>query len=200
MSAFGIDGFASISEVAVDVYTDSYRVSGIVKTPFTRVAEILNQLPSAHLPIERATVSEHGEDASSLGAPSALVAIDEILLMVAPALEGVGRAEMRIEKRKVRALLAIPPFRITGMVHVPIGSRPVDGILMAHDRFLTMTEVTIASVTYPQLDRAAAAIAIRRDRAHVLLVVDDERPDQLLSDVLDEQTVERWLHAHDEDG
>ena len=135
-----------------------------------------------------------------LGAPAALLAIDEILIMVAPELEGVGRAEMRIEKRKVRALLAIPPFRITGMVHVPIGSRPVDGLLMSHDRFLTMTEVTIASVTYPDLDRAAAAIAMRRDRAHVLLVVDDERPDELLSDVLDRQTAERWLHPHGDDG
>ena len=198
MSAFGIDGFASISDVAVDAYTGTYRVSGTVKTPFTRVAEILNQLPSAHLPIERATISEHGEEASSLGAPSALVAIDEILVMVAPQLEGVGRSEMRIEKRKVRALLAIPPFRVTGMVHVPIGSRPTDGLLLAHDRFLTMTEVTIASVAYPHLDRAAAAVAIRRDRAHLLLVVDDERPDQLLSDVLDQQTAERWLHHGDE--
>ena len=48
------------------------------------------------------------------------------------------------------ALLAIPPFRITGMVHVPIGSRPVDGLLMSHDRFLTMTEVTIASPDLPK--------------------------------------------------
>ena len=200
MSAFGIDGFASLADVAVDVYTDTYRVSGIVRTPFTRVAEIINQLPAEHLPIERATISEHGEEASSLGAPAALIAIDEILLMVAPQLEGIGRSEMRIEKRKVRALLAVPPFRVTGMVHVPIGSRPVDGLLMAHDRFMTMTEVTMASVTHPHLDRAAAAVAMRRDRAHVLLVVDDERPDQLLSDVLDRQTAERWLHPRGEEG
>jgi hypothetical protein len=200
MSAFGIEGFASISDVPVDIYTDTYRISGIVKTPFTRVAEIINQLPSEHLPIERATISEHGEDANALGAPAALVAIDEILLMVAPSLEGTGRSEMRIEKRKVRALLAIPPFRVTGMVHVPIGSRPVDGLLMAHDRFMTMTEVTIASATHPHLDRAAVAVAMRRDRAHVLLVVDDERPDELLSDVLDQQTAERWLHPHGDEG
>jgi hypothetical protein len=200
MSAFGIEGFASLSDVAVDVYTDTYRISGTVRTPFTRVAEIINQLPAEHLPIERATISEYGEDANALGAPSALVAIDEILLMVAPQLEGVGRSEMRIEKRRVRALLAIPPFRVTGMVHVPIGSRPVDGLLLAHDRFMTMTEATMASAMHPHLDRAAAAVAMRRDRAHVLLVVDDERPDQLLSDVLDQQTAERWLHPRGEEG
>lgn len=198
MSAFGIDGFVAPREVAVDVYTDTYRISGTVRTPFSRVAEILNQLPAGHLPIERATLSEHADESSPISAPSALIALDEILVMVAPHLEGEGRSDMRIEKRPVRALLAIPPFRVTGMVHVPIGSRPVDGLLNAHDRFLPMTEVTMTSVRYPQLDRSAVAVAMRRDRAHVLLVVDDERPDQLLSDVLDQQTAERWLRPREE--
>jgi len=200
MSAFGIEGFASVGDVEIDLYTDAYRVSGVVRTPFTRVAEILNQLPSDHVPVERATISEHGGDATPISAPSALVAIDEILVMVAAQLEGGGRAEMRIEKRPVRALLAIPPFSLTGLVHVPIGSRPVDGLLLAHDRFLTMTEVTMSSASHPHLERSAAAVALRRDRAHVLLVVDDERPDQLLSDVLDQRTAERWLHRGDDEG
>jgi hypothetical protein len=200
MSAFGIDGFATPVDVELDVYTDTYRVSGVVRTPFSRVAEILNQLPSDHLPVERATISEHAGDASPLGAPSALVSMAEILVVVAPQLEGAGRADMRIEKRPVRALLAIPPFRLTGMVHVPIGSRPVDGLLLAHDRFLTMTEVTVSSAIHPHLERSASAVALRRDRAHVLLVVDDERPDELLSDVLDQQTAERWLHPRGEEG
>jgi hypothetical protein len=200
MSAFGIDGYASLAEVEVDVYTDTYRISGIIRTPFGRVAEILNQLPADHVQVERATVSEHGVDATPIGAPSALVSLDEILVLAAPQLEGGGRGDMRIEKRPVRALLAIPPFSLTGMVHIPIGSRPVDGLLLAHDRFLTMTEVTMSSARHPQLERSASAVALRRDRAHVLLVVDDERPDQLLSDVLDEQTAERWLHPRGDEG
>ena len=52
---------------------------------------------------------------------------------------------MRIPKRSVRAQIGLPPFRLTGMVHVPTGSRPADGVLNASDRFLTMTEATIAS-------------------------------------------------------
>lgn len=200
MSAFGIDGYASTADVGVDIYTATYRVSGTVRTPFSRVAEILNQLPAGHVTVERATISEHTDPVGTLAAPSALVALDEIVVMVAGEMTGSGRADMRIEKRPVRALLAIPPFRVTGMVHVPIGSRPVDGLLNAHDRFLAMTEVTLTSAAHPQLDRSAEVVAIRRDRAHVLLVTDDERPDQLLSDVLDEQTAERWLHPEGEPG
>ncbi len=33
--------------------------------------------------------------------------------------------------------------------------------------------------------------------AHVLLVADDERPDELLADILDEKTAKDWLTARD---
>jgi hypothetical protein len=100
---------------------------------------------------------------------------------------------MRIPKRPIRAQIGIPPFRVTGAVHVPQGSRPVDGLLNAGDRFLPMTEVTIACGAHPELGRTAAAVAFQRVRAHLILVTDDERPDQLLADVLDAATAERWL-------
>jgi hypothetical protein len=100
---------------------------------------------------------------------------------------------MRIPKRAVRAQIGIPPFRITGAVHVPQGSRPAGGQLNASERFLPMTEVTIACAAHPELGRTASAVAFQRQRAHVILVTDDERPDELLADVLDSATAERWL-------
>lgn len=198
MSAFGMDGFGEIGSVAVDVYTSAYRVSGSVRTRFTRVAEILNQLTAEHLPIERATISEYDDPAGTLAAPSALVALSEILIMVAPELAGDASSEMRIQKRAVRAQLVLPPLRLTGAIHVPMGGRPVDGLLNVTDRFLPMTDVTVTSAAHPELDRSAAAIALQRRLAHVLLVADDERPDELLADVLDERTAESWLRGAEE--
>lgn len=197
MSAFGSDGFgfASVREVQVDVYTAAYRVSGTVRTRFSRVAEILNQLSDAHLVVEQATISEYADPSGTLGAPSALVPTDEVLVMLAPSLDGAGSSEMRIQKRAVRAMLAIPPFRVTGSIHVAMGSRTVDGLLNLPDRFVPMTDATLASGAHPELTRTAPVVALRRDRAHVLLVADDERPDELLADVLDERTAERWMRA-----
>lgn len=200
MSGFGMEAFAEVTEVAVDVYTSDYRVSGIVHTRFTRVAEILNQLTATHLPVERATVSEHADDGSAISAPSALVAVEQILLMIAPDLAGEARSDMRIAKRAVRAQLDIPPLRVTGSIHVPFGGRPVDGLLNVSDRFMAMTDVTITSAAHPHLERTSPAVALRRDRAHVLLVADDEDPDALLADVLDERTAESWLRSGDEPG
>jgi hypothetical protein len=36
-------------------------------------------------------------------------------------------------------------------------------------------------------------VAFQRARSHIILVTDDELPDELLADVLDSATAERWL-------
>lgn len=190
-------GFGSASDVEVDVLTDAYRISGTVQTRFGRLTDILNQQAGTHLTIQRATISEHADPTATVAAPSALVAVSAILIMSAPTLTGAAGAEMRIPKRPVRAQFAIPPIRVTGTIHVPVGSRPTDGLLNMTDRFLAMTDATISSGAFPELARTAAAVAVSRDRAQLLLVADDEQSDELLADVLDERTAEAWLRADD---
>ena len=197
MDAFGGGGFGGIGEartIGVDVYTSAYRISGEVETRFSRVTEILNQLSGSHLPVLRATLSEHADPTSTVAAPSALVSVDEILVMIAADLGGPA-GEMRIPKRPVLAHLALPPLRVTGKIHVSIGSRPVDGLVQGMDRFIAMTDATIMSGMHSEIQRNADVIALRRDRAHVLLVADDENPEQLLADVLDERTASAWLRG-----
>jgi len=195
MDPFG--GMSAARPVEVDLITDAYRISGAVRTRFARVTDFLNQLTGAHLTVERATIIEHADPSATLAAPSATVDVASILLLVAPGLTAEASSEMRIPKRAVKAHLALPPIRITGTIHVPIGSRPLDGLLNVSDRFLAMTEVTIASGVYPDLGRTVEAAAISRVRAQVLLVTDDERPDELLADVLDKRTAEAWLRVDD---
>jgi len=196
--SFGVDPLGAAATVNVDVYTRDLRISGTVQTRFTRVAEILNQLTNAYLSVDHATISEHADAMATRGAPQAWVAVDQILLMIAPDLGGEARADMRIPKRPVMAQLALPPLRVTGRIHVPMGGRPIDGLLNVTDRFVAMTDATIESGVHPELGLSAAAIAIRRDRAHILLVADDENSEQLLADVLDQRTAESWLHRAEE--
>ena len=198
MDSFG--GLSAAREVEIDLLTDAYRISGIVQTRFGRVTDILNQLLGAHLTVERATISEHADANATLSAQSALVDASSILLLVAPGLTGEASTEMRIPKRAVKAMFALPPIRITGTLHVTVGGRPIDGLLNMSDRFLAMTDVTIVSAAFPQLGRTVGAAAISRSRAQVLLIADDERPDELLADVLDERTAEEWLRNDDAPG
>jgi hypothetical protein len=191
-------GFGVTRSVDVEVYTAAFRVSGSIQTPFSRVTEILNQLTGGHLTVTKATMVEHGAKSGTLTAPKALVAVDEILVMVAGELGG-GSGEMRIEKRPVKAQLAIPPLRVTGTIHIAMGSRPVDGLIHGADLFMAMTDATIASATHPELERSVPVMAVRRGRAHILLVADDEHPDELLAEVLDESTADAWLRPEDEE-
>lgn len=169
MSAFGLESFAAVQPVAVEVYTAAYRVTGTIHTPFRRVAEILNQLPSGHVIIDDATITEHVAAASSTHS-AVLVAVDEILVMLAPSLVGEPRAEMRVQKQPASAMLAIPPLRLSGTVHVPVGSRPLDGLVNMAERFMPMTDVELSSAAYPALDRQVPILAVRRDRAQVMVV------------------------------
>lgn len=192
MSVFGDPFSQEISTVSVDLYTAAYRVSGTLATRFSRVSDILNQGSTTHVLVEQATVSEYADPAATLGARQVHVALDEILLCMAST-EGTARPEMRIPKRGVKAQLGVPPFRVTGTIHVPQGSRPADGLLNAADRYLTVTDAAITSAAHPELGRNAPAVAIQRRRAHILLVADDERPDELLAEILDEATAKDWL-------
>jgi hypothetical protein len=198
VSAFGIDGFGTARSVTVDVYTSAHRVSGTIQTRFNRVTEILNQLTGSHLAVAQATISEHADPSGTIAAPSALVTVDEILVMIVTGLDAQSSGEMRVPKRPVRAQLALPPLRVTGTIHVAMGSRPIDGLLNVPDRFMAMTDATLSSGAHPELERSASVLALRRDRAHVLLVADDEHPDRLLADVLDEGTADAWLRGAEE--
>jgi hypothetical protein len=192
---FEVDPFVAspVSAVAVDIYTDAYRISGKTASRFSRVADIVNQASATHLLIEEATISEYADPAATISALQVLLNLDEVLLLITGGADAAERPEMRIPKRAVRAQIGLPPFRVTGMIHIPQGSRPVDGVLNASDRYLPMTEVTIACGPHPELGRTATAVAFQRARAQIILVTDDERPDELLADVLDHSTAERWL-------
>lgn len=183
MAAFGFGSFAAPEPVRVEAYTDAYRVSGTVTTPFRRVAEILNQLPSGHLAVEDATLLEHG-DAASMNVRTALVSVDEVLILVAPQLDGGSSTEMRIAKQPMRTMLAVPPFRLTGTLHVAVGAEAFDGVLNMPDRFVAMTGVRIASVAFPALDREVPIVAVCRRRAQILT------PDEPAADVADGEEAE----------
>jgi hypothetical protein len=174
MSAFELGGFRTVEEVEVELLTPAYRVSGTIQTPFRRVAEILNQLPGAHLAVDGATIVEHAVPSVIQRAASALVAVDEVIVLVAPGLVGEASAEMRILKDPAHAVLSIPPLRLEGTIHVPVDSRPVDGLLNVPDRFIPMTDVRLVSVAHPELDREVPILALRRDRAHVIVIGESE--------------------------
>ena len=186
-----------VRSASIDLYTGSYRISGRAATRFSRVGDIVNLASSSHLTMGEATITEYANPGATVTTLQCLVSLDEVLMVISNEAEPASdaRPEMRIQKRPIRAQVGVPPFRLTGTIHISPGSRPADGMLNASDRYMPMTEATIACGPYPELGRTAVAVAFRRERAHIILLTDDEQPDELLADVLDSATAERWLHT-----
>lgn len=168
---FGLGGFASLAEVEIEAYTSAFRVVGTIRTPFRRVAEILTQLSSGHLSVERARVIEHATtEAATVDAGTVLVSLDAILVLVASGLGGEPRGEMRVTKQPVDVGLGIPPFHLRGTLHVPIGSDPAEGLTNVSERFVPMTGARLTSAAHPHLEREVPVLAVRRDRAEVIVL------------------------------
>jgi hypothetical protein len=150
MDPFGAD---TASEVEVELYTAAYRIAGRLRSRFSRVADLVNQLSTTHLSIEGARVQPHGGGAQLSGEP-ALVALDEVLVVLAPRLDpdaDTPPPEMQIRKRPVRAQLGVPPLLVEGTLHVPAGSRAMDGLLNVSERFVALADVTVSSGAYAEL-------------------------------------------------
>ncbi len=199
MDVFAADPFsAGVSQVNLDLYTAAYRISGYMSTRFPRVSDLLNQVTTTHLLVEQATISEFAGSYRHAWARARSTSRWTRSCSAWRPSQGTARPEMRIPKRPVKAQIGIPPFRVTGTIHVPLGAGPADGLLNAADRFVTMTEAAIASALVP----GGRALPWRPWRYSVawrtsLLVADDERPDELLAEILDERTAKDWLAARE---
>lgn len=191
MDPFGADQGRQLD---VELYTAAYRVNGRLRSRFSRVADLVNQQSTTHLSLEGASVQPHGGGAPMSGEP-VLVALDEVLVIVAPELDAkvdaAPQPEMEIRKRPVRAQLGVPPLLVEGTLHVPSGSRAVDGLLNASERFVALDDVTVSSAAHPELRRSAVTAAVRRDRAHVVVLADSGAA--TLDDFIDQGTAEAWL-------
>jgi len=175
-----------VVSVEVDLYTAGFRVTGHMRTRFRRVGEILNLTGSSHLVVDDGTVTEYAAPGQPRSGPPVMVSVDAVLFGLSSGTDDSPTEELRIQKRPVRAQLSIGPFWLDGQVHVPQGSRPMDGLLNVADRFLPLTDVTITSAAYPGFARTAPVLAIQRNLAQVLMVADDEDEAERLAEIFPE--------------
>jgi hypothetical protein len=194
MVAWDSDEFGpQVVQVQVELYTAGFRVSGKMATRFRRVADILNLTSSTHLIVEDAAVADYADPANIRSGGQVMVPIDAVLFGISTGVDDRGAEELRIPKRPVQTQIAVRPFWLAGMVHVPQGSRPMDGLLNASDRFLALTDVSVTCAEYSLFNFTAPVLAVQRSLAEVLLSTDDEAPDELLADILPEDAVRSWL-------
>lgn len=181
-----------VATVQVDLYTAGFHVTGTMKTRFRRVAEILNLTGSSHLVLEDATVTEYAGSQSPRSGPAVMVAVDEILFGMSSGTDDRPAEELVVVKRPVQAQFGVGPFWLNGNVYVPQGSRPMD-VLNVADRFLPLTDVSIACAGHPEFNRQVPLLALQRNLSEILVVADDEDDAQRLAEIMPEAEAQGWM-------
>ena len=160
--------FTELGRVELTLYTDALITHGKVRTRQHRVTDILNLTDAAFLILEDVTVEEYGERGTPIRADFAQINLDSVLFAVAN--EPVEpSSELRTPKQPAPAIVSVPPFRITGTIHLMAGEATIREALSELDaRFIPVTDATFWSDHLGEGRQPALLIAVNHKRCQIL--------------------------------
>ncbi len=160
--------FTEIGRVELALYTDSLTIRGWVTTRQQRVTDILNLSEQPFLILEDLTVEEIGDRGQPIRADIAQVNLDSILFAVADApVEPSG--ELHIPKKASEAIVSVPPYRISGTIHLLPGKSSIrESLTELTGRFIPVTNATYWSDRLGEGRRTALLVAVNHQRTQIL--------------------------------
>lgn len=162
------EGFAGAArDAAITLVTDAFTVQGTIHTRQRRITDMLNTAEHEFLVIEDATFEEFGAAGVAIRADFAQVNLGTVLFGVAN--EPVeALPELRVSKVQERALISVPPFTITGRIHLMAGRDLRQALDELTGRFLPVTEVLYWSDRLGEARTTAQMVAVNHSRAQIL--------------------------------
>lgn len=149
------------------LYTDTHVVRGTIATRQRRLTDILNLAEHEFLVIQDAVLDEFGSRDQALRADHAQINLAAVLFAVSDS-PVQPLPELRTPKVAEVALISIPPFRVTGRIHLLPG-RPLDDALgELLGRFIPVTEATFWSDRLGEARTTTAMVAVNHARAQIL--------------------------------
>ena len=160
--------FRDEDRVELVLYTDALITRGQVRTGQHRVTDILNQSDEAFVILEDVTVDEYGDRGSPMRAAYAQVNLDAVLFAVAN-VEVPSMPELRTPKIAEEAIISVPPFWVTGKIHLlPNEGNLRQALVELTGRFLPVTEATYWSDRLGEGRLQALMVAVNHRRAQIL--------------------------------
>jgi hypothetical protein len=155
------------NRVAMILYTDAYIIRGTVATRHRRITDILNGAEHQFLVLEDATMDEFGSRELAQRTEYAQVNLGAVLFAVsAEPVEPLP--ELRTPKIPEQALISIPPFKITGRIHLLPERSLADALEELTGTFVPVTEATIWSDVVSESRQTVAVAAVNHARAQIL--------------------------------
>ena len=152
--------------ISLTMYTDAFVVRGSILTRQRRLSDILNEAEDGFLILTDAVFERFG-GVGERRAPYAQVNLAAVLFAVADTLIAPS-PELRTPKIPQTALVSVPPFEVTGRIHL-MPERDLRAALSELvGKFVPVTDATYWSDVAGEPPRTAPMVAINRGRAQIL--------------------------------
>ena len=147
--------------------TDAFIVRGTIQTRHRRITDMLNSTEHDFLVLTNATFDEFGSSGQAIQADFAQVNLGAVLFGVAD--EPVEPTpELRVPKVSERAFISVPPFNVTGHIHLMPGRDLREALEDLMGRFVPVTDATYWSDRVGEARATALVVAVNHNRAQFL--------------------------------
>ncbi len=153
--------------VTLTLYTDAFLVRGTIVTRQRRVSDVLNHTDHEFLVLSDVLMDEFGTRAQTLRAEFAQINLGAVLFAVADAaVEAVP--ELRTPKIPEMAIISVPPFKVTGRIHLLPERDLREALGELTGRFIPVTEAAYWSDLVGEARQTAPMVAVNHARAQIL--------------------------------
>jgi hypothetical protein len=153
--------------VTITLYTDAFVVRGTMTTRQRRLSDILNQTDYDFLVLSDVVIDEFGSHSQAARSEFAQVNLATVIFGVAD-LDVETLPELRTPKIAEQALISVPPFKITGRIHLLPNRDLREALNELTGRFLPVTEASYWSDVVGEAKQQAAMVAVNHSRAHIM--------------------------------
>jgi hypothetical protein len=153
--------------LGVTLYTDAFVVRGQVATRHRRITDILNQPDHDFIVLNDVMLDEFGTRSVAVRSEFAQINLSAVLFAVADS-QVQAIPELRTPKIPEQALISIPPFKITGRIHLMPERDLRDALEELTGRFLPVTDALYWSESVGEARTPAQLIAFNHARAQIL--------------------------------
>jgi hypothetical protein len=152
--------------VSLTLYTDAFVIRGSIRSRQGRISDILNQADEDFLVLTDTIVDEYGSRGTTVKSEFAQVNLGAVLFAVADTTVE-ARADLRTPKVSEQALISIPPFSVTGRVHLLPERDLREALSELTGRFIPVTDATYWSDSVGEARQTAPMVAINHHRAQI---------------------------------
>ncbi len=162
------DGLGAAPQpIPLTLYTDAFVIRGLLATRQRRITDMLNQAEDRFLVLSDVQSDEFGTNGETIRAEYAQVNLVSVLFAVAETMVEPA-PELRTPKVAEQAMISVPPFKVTGRIHLLPERSLRDALTELTGHFLPVTDASYWSDTLGEARTTAALVAVNHERAQIL--------------------------------